>query len=58
MVMTFEQVNQVQAHPLDATLEMLAGSPAQTHAGTGDSSSSSDMPWGEKKNDNKTRRRR
>lgn len=48
----FEQVSQVQAQLLGATLEMLSGGPAQTHIGTGEGGSSSDMPWGEKKNDN------
>ena len=31
---------------------MLSSGPAQTYVGTGSSGSSSDMPWGEKKNDN------
>jgi hypothetical protein len=35
-----------------ATFEMLSGGPAKTHVGTGGGGSSSDMPWGEKKNDN------
>ena len=48
----FEQVSQIQAQLLGATFEMLSGGPAQTHVGTGGSGSSSDMPWGEKKNDN------
>ena len=48
----FEQVSQVQAQLLGATFEMLSGSPTQTHVGTGGGGSSSDMPWGEKKNDN------
>ena len=48
----FEQVSQVQAQLLGATFEMLSGGPAQTHVGTGGGGSSSDMPWGEKKNDN------
>ena len=47
----FEQVSQVQAQLLGATFEMLSGGPAQTHIGTGGGGSSSDMPWGEKKND-------
>lgn len=47
----FEQVSQVQAQLLGATFEMLSGGPAQTHVGTGGGGSSSDMPWGEKKND-------
>jgi hypothetical protein len=50
----FEQVNQVQTQLLGATFEMLSGGPAQTHVGTGGGGSSSDMPWGEKKNDNNT----
>lgn len=47
----FEQVSQVQAQLLGATFEMLSGCPAQTHVGTGGGGSSSDMPWGERKND-------
>ena len=31
---------------------MLSGGPAQTHVGTDGSSSSSNIPWGEKNNDN------
>ena len=54
----FEQVNQVQAQLLGATFELLSGGPAQTHVGTGGGGSSSDMPWGEKKSDNNTSRRR
>ena len=54
----FEQVSQVQAQLLGTTSEMLSGGPAQTHVGTGGGGSSSDMPWGEKKNDNNTKRRR
>ena len=54
----FEQVSQVQAQLLGATLEMLSGGPAQTHVGTGGGGSSSDMPWGEKKNDCNTSKRR
>ena len=30
---------------------MLSGGLAQTHIGTGGGDSSSDMPWGDKKND-------
>ena len=48
----FEQVSQLQAQLLGATFEMLSGGPAQTHVGTGGGGSLSDMPWGEKKNDN------
>ena len=54
----FEQISQVQAQLLGATFEMLSGGPAQTHVGTGGGGSSSDMPWGEKKNDSNTSRRR
>ena len=51
-------MNQLQAQQLVATLEMLPGGPAQTHVGTGGSGSSSDMPWGEKKDGNMTSARR
>ena len=54
----FEQVSQLQAQLLGATFEMLSGGPAQTHVGTGGGGSSSDMPWGEKKKDSNTSRRR
>ena len=54
----FEQVSQVQAQLLGATFGMLSGAPAQTHIGTGRGGSSSDMPWGEKKNDSNSSRRR
>ena len=54
----FEQVKQVHAQLLGATFELLSGGPAQTHVGTGGGGSSSDMPWGEKKSDNNTSRRR
>lgn len=47
----FEQVSQMQAQLLDASLGLMAGGPAQTHVGTGGGVSSSDMPWGEKKRD-------
>ena len=47
----FEQVSQMQAQLLDASLGLMAGGPAQTHVGTGGGGSSSDMPWGEKKKD-------
>ena len=46
--------NQVQVQLLGATYEMLSGGPAQTHVGTGGGGSSSDMPWGEKKNGSNT----
>ena len=48
----FEQVSQMQAKLLDASLDLMAGGPAQTHVGTGGGGSSSDMPWGEKKKKN------
>lgn len=48
----FEQVNQMQAQLLDASFGLMTGGPAQAHVGTGGGSSSSDMPWGDKKNDN------
>ena len=54
----FEQVSQVQAQLLGATFEMLSGGPSQTHVGTGGGGSSPDMPWGERKKDNNTSRRR
>ena len=54
----FEQVSQVQVQLLGATFEIFSGDPAQPHVGTGGGGSSSDMPWGEKKNDGNTRRRR
>ena len=41
-----------QTKLLSATFEILSGGPAQTYVGTGGGGSSSDMPWGEKKNDN------
>ena len=54
----FEQVSQIQAQLFGATFEMLSDGPAQTHVGTGGGGSSSDMPWGGRKNDNNTRRNR
>ena len=36
---------------LETGFEMLSDDPTQTHVGTGSGGSSSDMPWGEKKND-------
>ena len=48
----FEQVSRVQAQLLGATFEMLSGGPVQTLVGTGGGGSSSDIPWGERKNDN------
>ena len=44
----FDQVSQMQAKLLDASLGLMAGGPAQAHVGTGGGGSSSDMPWGEK----------
>ncbi len=46
----FEQVSQMQAQLLDASLGLMAGGPAHVHVGTGGGGSSSDIPWGEKKN--------
>ena len=46
----FELVSQAQL--LGPTIEILSGGPAQTHVGTSDGGSSSDMPWKERKNDN------
>ena len=54
----FEQVSQIQAQLLGATFEMLSGDLAQTNVGIGGGGSSSDMPWGEKKKDSNTSRRR
>lgn len=53
----FEQISQVQAQLLGATLELLAGGPAEVHVGTGGGGPSSDMPWGETHN-NKPRKHR
>lgn len=47
----FEQVGQMQAQLLDASLGLMIGGPAQVYVGTGGGGSSSDMPWGEKKRD-------
>ena len=44
-------MSQIQAQLLRPTFEMLSGGPAQTHVETGGGGSSSDMPWGERKND-------
>ena len=52
----FKQVSQVQDQLLGATLGLLTGGPAQTYVCTGGYGSSSDMPWSEKKKDNKTMR--
>ena len=41
-----EQVNGKQAELLGAAI----GGPAQAHVGTGGGGSSSDLPWGERKN--------
>ena len=51
----FEQVSQMQAKLLDASLGLMVGGPAQAHVGTGGGGSSSDMPWGEKKSDSNMR---
>ena len=52
-----EQVNQTQAQLLGATLELLAGGPAEVHVGTGGGGPSSDIPWGETHN-NRPRKHR
>ena len=52
-------MNQFQTQLFGTTFEMTSGGPAQTHVGTGGGGSSSDMPWGGKKNDgNRTTPRR
>ena len=48
----FKQVSQLQAQLLEASFSLMVGGPAQAHVSTGGGGSSSDMPWGEKKNDN------
>ena len=48
----FEQVSQMQAQLLEASFGLMTSGPAHAHVGTGGGGSSSDMPWGEKKNDN------
>lgn len=51
-----EQVNETQANLLGAAFELAAGGQAQVHIGTGSGGSSSDMPWGERKNKSKLNR--
>lgn len=53
-----EQVNGKQAELLGAVFTLAAGGPAEVHVGTGGGGSSSELPWGERKNDNNTSRRR
>ena len=53
-----EQVNGKQAELLGAAFTLAAGGPAEVHVGTGSGGSSSNLPWGERKNDNNTSRRR
>ena len=53
-----EQVNGKQAELLGAVFTLAAGGPAEGHVGTGGGGSSSELPWGERKNDNNTSRRR
>ena len=45
-----EQVNGKQAELLGAAFTLAIGGPAQAHVGTGGGGSSSDLPWGERKN--------
>lgn len=44
-----EQVNGKQAELLDAVFTLAAGGPAEVHVGTGGGSSSSELPWNDKK---------
>jgi predicted nucleic acid-binding Zn-ribbon protein len=53
-----EQVNGKQAELLGAAFTLAVGGPAEVHVGTGSGGSSSNLPWGERKNDNNTSRRR
>ena len=45
-----EQVNGKQAELLGAAFTLAVGGPAEVHVGTGSGGSSSDLPWGERKN--------
>ena len=45
-----EQVNGKQAELLGVAFTLAAGGPAEVHVGTGSGGSSSDLPWGERKN--------
>ena len=53
-----EQVNGKQAELLGAAFTLASGGPAEVHVGSGSGGSSSNLPWGERKNDNNTSRRR
>ena len=53
-----EQVSGKQAELLGAIFSLAVGGPADVHVGTGGGGSSSELPWGERKNDNNTSRRR
>ena len=45
-----EQVNGKQAELLGAAFTLAVGGQAEVHVGTGGGGSSSDLPWGERKN--------
>ena len=51
-----EQVSGKQAELLGAVFTLAAGGPAEVHVGTGTGGSSSDLPWGEQKNNSKRSR--
>ena len=51
-----EQVNEAQANLLGVAFELAIGGQAQVHVGTGSGGSSSELPWGEKKNKHTNRR--
>lgn len=51
-----EQVNEAQINLLGAAFEIAIGGQAQVHVGTGTGDSSSELPWGEKKNKHTNRR--
>ena len=51
-----EQVNEAQAQLLGAAFILAVGGPAQAHVGTGSGGSSSDLSWGEQKNNSKRSR--
>jgi len=45
-----EQVSGKQAELLGAAFTLAVGGQAEVHVGTGSGGSSSDLPWGERKN--------
>ena len=51
-----EQVNEAQTNLLGVAFELAIGGQAQVHVGTGSGGSSSELPWGEKKNKHTNRR--